>query len=193
MSAFQDEGNQRRYRFRLPLTSFLPGPEFYERERQCRYEEAVVKHILKRFDLMEVAKVLWKRRKKNDGFGRLASADLQAATGFPIWLVTRWIRLTQQHSLANLILHLPSGFILESLQQAKCEASEQCPTSPFGVVFPAAGAKFMVAHNWRHTLRSGVTRIEIPIGRRRTLILEELNTLLDALGPQDRWDRILFS
>ena len=176
------------YRFRRPQRGFLPpSREELDLEKQQRYEEAVVKRLLKRTGRWGMRFKLWNQQKNQVDFGRLAFCDFQAETGFPMWLETRRMDLAGHSSLVNLLRNFDRTPIFDAFREIWHASPARVEGCPVGLVFPAPRIKYMVLHTWASDLRPGATRIAVPLDDDSVLALEELDDLLKALGPPEDW------
>jgi hypothetical protein len=174
------------YRYRRPHEGFFaPSQEEREQEKQERYEEAVIKRILKHIGKWDLRYKLWYKQKDQSDFGRLAFYDFQEATDFPMWLETRRMDMAKHLSLVNLLRDINQAPFLAAFREVFRVVPNRMAGCPVGLVFPVPGIKYMVLHNWPSgPAEHGDTRIAIPLDG-SVLTLEKLDDLLKAVGTQD--------
>jgi hypothetical protein len=179
------------YRFRAPQWEGESKSEYNARQRQWRYEESVVKHMIDRLKLPHLRRELWAENKRNSygDFGRLTLEDFSERTDMPVCLGAKRIdtrRPPSIHKLFRDLLRTPMGAAFVEVMRT---ASSHAADLPAGVVFTAPRAKFMTLHTYPSTQRPGKTRIVIPLKRPKgtMLILESLDDLLASLGPMESW------
>ena len=176
------------YRFRRRQCRFgPPSREEIDLEKQQRYEEAVVKRLLRSIGKWDLRSKLWHQQKNQFEFGRLAFCDFQEATGFPMWLGTRRMDLAGHSSLVNLFRNFDQTPIFAAYRELLRAIPKQAGGLPLGLVFPAPRIKYMVLHTRASNLRPDATRITVPLDDDSVLILEKLDDLLKALGPPESW------
>ncbi len=150
-----------------------------QQRKQWRYEESVVKHVLKKCSMEDISRRLWRLQKDLTGFGRAAFDDFQSATNFPIWLGCHRIPYAHKLSLPDLFRNFSRTRIWKTFLDTYHSLPPELKPIPVGLVFPAPGVKFMVLHTGQTKPRHGATRIIKPIGQSsRPLILEKLDDLL---------------
>ncbi len=182
------ECNTGNYRFRRAQQGFCPpSREEIDREKQQRYEQEVVKRILKRTGNWDMRGRLWNMQQSQVGFGRLAFCDFQEVSGFPMWLETRRMDLAKHASLVNLLRDFDRTPIFKAFWELRCAIPKHMEGVPVGLIFPAPRIKFMALHTWTSDLRPGATRIVVPLNDDSVLVLEELDDLLKALRPPETW------
>jgi len=162
--------------------------EWAERNRQWQYEEAVVKHVIRRLELPDDLGVeLWKEHKQTDweGFGRLTLPAFCQKIKFPVWLGSRRFNAERQLPLARFLREFGFTHMCEALVDISKTAPDHYKW--FGLVFPVPGAKFMALHTRESELKPGVTRVVIPQSHHGAVLLEPLSRLLDAVGPPYSW------
>jgi hypothetical protein len=148
------------------------------------YEEAVVKHLIRRLELSaELGVELWKEHKENDpnDFGRLTLSAFCRKTSFPVWLASRRLANIRQLPLSKLLCDFRSAH----MGQAFLDAAQAVPAgfAWSGLIFPAPGTKFMALHTYASKLQPGATRLVIPQSKQGVVVLEPLCRLLAAIGP----------
>jgi hypothetical protein len=178
----------RNYRFRRPQQGLsLRSEEELALENQQRYEEAVVKLLLKSIGKWDLRRKLWYRQKNQFDFGRLAFHDFQQETNFPMWLGTRRMDLNKHLSLVNLLRNFYQTPIFSAFLELQHAVPAHAAEFPVGLVFPVPHIKFMVLHNRPSDFRPGATRVVIPLDDGSTLTLEKLDDLLVAVGRPESW------
>jgi hypothetical protein len=176
------------YRYRRPHQGFLSAIcEDSDEEKQERYEEAVIKRILKHIGEWDLRYKLWYKQKDQFDVGRLAFCDFQEYTGFPMWLGTRRMYMAKHLSLVNLLRDSNQPFFAAFFEVSRA-APNRMAGCPVGLVFPVPGIKYMVLHNWPSgPAEHGDTRIAIPLTNGSVLTLEKLDDLLEKVGDPDTW------
>ncbi len=162
---------------------FLPDPEELEQWKQWRYEESVVKRIVKKFRSVDEWKWPFLRERENLGEGlRIAFEDFQHKTDFPMWLATHRFPPKTRLSVLDVFRDWPTSAICRAWDEFAFERPWNLEHLPFGVVFPVPRIKFLVVHD-RPVQDDHGSVIEIYTTGGAVLVIQPLDDLLnDLLG-----------
>ena len=174
----------KRYRLRAPRREGESFADRIKREKNWRYEEATVKHLLAHFQMQDLAQKLWSKHKSNsaEDFGRLALSDFQQEVGFPVWLGARRITTRRQPSIGKFLRE----FARTPMYRVFCETWDSTPEHmadyPVCAVFPVPKTRFMALHTFESNTVVSTTQITIPHPRLGVVMtMEPLANLLEAL------------
>ena len=184
---FGSDQPKRRFRMRIPYKvqrAYQLDPAYDL--PQWRYEEAVVKHILKHYKIPQLGKKLWVVEKKAWDYGRLTLLNFYEMTGFPIWLESRRIKWKRHSGFGEFLRYFSGTPIVKAFQELLDRKRALGFDVPGGLVFQVPKIKFLVLHNYPTELPAVSTRIEMGRMGAIPLTLEPLNSLLDALAAKDK-------
>ena len=184
---------QKRYRLRLPHREGESDADRKKREKNWRYEEATVKHLIEHFDRRELARQLWSEHKSNDpeDFGRLTLPDFQRKSGFPVWLGARRISSRRLPPIGRFLREFGHTPMYGAFRETWRSVPESMQGQPVCAVFPVPGTKFMAIHTFESERTVETTRIIMPHRRLGFVAtMEPLDNLLEALEAAELLDNL---
>ena len=160
----------------------IPSWEDILAAKKCRYEHAIVGHMLRRLDLMHLnGRILSAGKSLRNG--RCLSLDpFYNVTDFPVWLAALKIRKLFQISVKNLFQDFCRTALYKEFQDARWDIPKEFQDRPYGIVFPCRGVKFMVLHTWDALQSQSGTQFRFEQGPGAPVcVLEKLDDFLKAV------------
>ena len=160
----------------------IPSWEDILAAKKCRYEHAIVGHMLRRLDLMHLNGRI-RSADKSLRNGRCLSLDpFLRVTDFPVWLAARKIRKVDQISARDLFQKFLRTKLYWELRDELHDTPEEFEDRPYGIVFPCRGVKFMVLHTWDALQSQSGTQFRFEQGPGAPVcVLEKLDDFLKAV------------
>lgn len=176
------------------LDGMVKGPHPNDGRRDQRWEESVVKRILKAGGHAQMIHELLRESAETTDEARLYfDTFLEAFPDFPVWLHCRKIPYMYQTALDELLdpRQAKRSKIYRAYSKARDEVPGHWDDRPVGLVFELlhAGGRFKIFHDGQHDLSGGAElasarcRIVIPEGQQRKVYwLDNLDYFLRLIG-----------
>ena len=166
-----------------------------DEEKELRWEESTVKHILGRFNIRPMERIL--RKAHADRFERpLLRAELfhEFLADFPIYFGTRYMRGLHRDNacmMPNVINNFSRTPIVKAMEGFLDSVPADLQDGCVGVVFPRRGyQRGMIIHTGHGFWRPNVARLVYDYGkpsRKKRLVVEPFGELVKWIAKHRKW------
>lgn len=170
-----------------------------DEEKQLRWEENIVKHVLGRFNLRPMERILRREHSKRfDQFLLRVELFHEYFEDFPIYFGTRYMKGLHANNaciMPNIINNFWRTPIAKAFEDFVETAPEERLDGCVGVVFPRRGyQRGMIVHNGHRFWRPNVARLVYDYGKpnkKKRLVVEPFGELVKWIAKHRKWSPAL--